>query len=83
MALPDHLVKVTITIHKEDWELTKQMAKQLGIPGAKLVRNLFYTGLDDAKLMKNLGIIKLVSKMRGMHYRMPKQEYKDQLKLPA
>ena len=83
MPLPKHLIQVTITIHREDWEIVKQMGKQLGMPGSRLVRNLFYTGLDDAKLMKNLGVFNLVSKMRGMHFRIPKQEYKDQMDLPA
>jgi predicted DNA-binding protein len=60
-------IKFEIRLSKEEMERIEKVANKLGIPKARLIRNLTLAGLEDAELLEKLGlydIIKLIEKIR-------------------
>jgi predicted DNA-binding protein len=59
--------EVRVRLTKEEMERIEKVANKLGIPKARLIRNLTLAGLEDAELLEKLGFfeaIKLIEKIR-------------------
>jgi predicted DNA-binding protein len=60
-------IKFEIRLNKEEMERIEKVANKLGIPKARLIRNLTLAGLEDAEILEKLGffdVIKLIEKIR-------------------
>lgn len=55
------LVQYTIMLHPDIVKEIKDMAKSADLPPAALARNLVMLGLDDARLLHKVGLIRLLS----------------------
>ena len=59
--------EVRVRLTKEEMKRIEKVANKLGIPKARLIRNLTLAGLEDAELLEKLGlfdVIKLIEKIR-------------------
>jgi len=59
--------EVRVRLTKEEMERIEKVANKLGIPKARLIRNLTLAGLEDAELLEKLGffeIVKLLKKIK-------------------
>jgi len=57
-------VRVTVRFTKEENERVEELAKKMGMPKARLMRNLALGGLDDAEFLQKVGILPLVKNIR-------------------
>ena len=60
-------IKFEVRFSKEEMERIEKVANKLGIPKARLIRNLTLIGLEDAELLDKIGafdLIKLIEKLR-------------------
>jgi predicted DNA-binding protein len=60
-------IKFEIRLSKEEMERIEKVANKLGIPKARLIRNLTLAGLEDAELLEKLGlfeVIKIIEKIK-------------------
>ena len=63
-GLPDDKVSVSVILDKKAVEKIDKLAKLLGLSRSKMVRNLAYVGLDEAKVLKSLGLFHAVVMVR-------------------
>lgn len=56
---------INISIRLSDTEMKEieQIAKELDMPKTKLIRNLALAGLDDAKILSKIGVLKGIKKL--------------------
>jgi hypothetical protein len=52
--------KLTIRLSKSEVTEIEETAKMLNIPKGTLIRNLVMTGVEDAKVLKKIGVIDLI-----------------------
>ena len=60
-------IKFEIRLSKEEMKRIEKVANKLGIPKARLIRNLTLAGLEDAELLEKLGLfeaIKIIEKIK-------------------
>jgi len=60
-------IKFEVRFSKEEMERIEKVANKLGIPKARVIRNLTLVGLEDAELLNKIGafdLIKLIEKLR-------------------
>lgn len=55
-GLPDDKVTISVILEKKAVEEIDKIANKLGLSRSKMVRNLTYMGLDDARLLNKLHI---------------------------
>lgn len=57
--LPEDKVTISVVIDREVKELLENYAKELDLSVSKLTSNLIYSALDDLKILKKTGLIRL------------------------
>ena len=67
MPLPDDKVIISVVIDKDVKEVLEKCAAEIDLSVSKFARNLIYIALDDFKLMKKVGIIKLAKTFRTIY----------------
>ena len=65
MVLSKSKSQLVITIDRVVNEDLERISAKLGISKSKLARNLLYAGLDDAKIMERLGIVRAIGIFGG------------------
>jgi len=59
--------EIRVRLTKEEMKRIEKVANKLGIPKARLTRNLTLAGLEDAELLEKLGlfeVIKIIEKIK-------------------
>ena len=56
-------INISIRLSETEMKEIEKIAKELDMPKTKFIRNLALTGLDDAKLLSKLGILKGAKKL--------------------
>lgn len=64
--LPDDKVTMSVVIDREVKEIIEKAAKELDMSTSQFARNLIYTGLDDYKLLKKIGVVRGVIGFRAL-----------------
>jgi hypothetical protein len=59
-------VQVNFQLNKDVVDLIDAYGKALGLDRSKMVRNLVLTGLDDAKVLKAVGVLDVVGLIRSL-----------------
>lgn len=64
--LPDDKVTISVVIDREVKDQLEHLSKEFDLSVSKLARNLIYTGLDDMKVLKKTGLVRLVLGFRAI-----------------
>ena len=67
-------INITIRLSEKEIQEIEEIAKELNMPKTRLIRNLALAGLDDAKIVKKLGILKGVKKFIDFKERLKNPE---------
>jgi hypothetical protein len=65
MALKQGKRQLVLTIDEPIYQDIVRISDKLGISKSRLAKNLLYAGLDDAKVMDKLGLVKAIGIFRG------------------
>ncbi|BHH85763.1 hypothetical protein [Desulforhopalus sp. 52FAK] len=64
--LPDDKVTISVIVDREVKEQLEKYAKELDLSVSRLSRNLIYMALDDLKVLKKTGLVRLVMGFRAI-----------------
>lgn len=64
--LPEDKVTMSVVIDRDVKELIEKYAKELDISASRFARNLMYVGLDEFKLCKKAGVIRVGLTFRAL-----------------
>jgi len=56
-------VNVTIRFSETEMKEIEAISKEIGIPKTRLIRNITLSGLDEAKVLSKLGVLKGTKKL--------------------
>ena len=59
-------IKFEVRFNKEEMERIEEIAKKLGIPKSRVIRNLTILGLEDAELYNKLGFFDIVNAIKKL-----------------
>lgn len=59
-------IKFEIRFNKEEMERIEEIAKKLGIPKSRVIRNLTILGLEDAEIYNKLGFFDIVNAIKKL-----------------
>ena len=59
-------IKFEVRFNKEEMERIEEIAKKLGIPKSRVIRNLTLLGLEDAELYNKLGFFDIVNAIKKL-----------------
>ena len=65
-GIPEDKVSVSVILDKKAVVEIDRIAKKIGISRSKMVRNLAYMGLDDAKMLNRIGIYDAIVGVRTL-----------------
>lgn len=51
---------------EEENERIEELAKKMGMPKSRLMRNLALGGLDDSEFLQNVGLLPLIKNLRNL-----------------
>ena len=63
-------INISIRFNDKEFEEISKIAKELNLPKTRLIRNLALSGLDDAKLLSKLGVLKGAIKLKDFKERL-------------
>ena len=66
MPLPKDKAIISVVVDKDVKELLDKYAAELDISVSRFARNLIYIGLDDFKLLKKTGLLKIVLSFKNI-----------------
>ena len=75
MALAKGKKQLVITIDEIVYKDLERISKTLKLSKSRLARNLLYAGLDDAKILDKLGLLKAIGLYNGFSQRVTEQGF--------
>ena len=67
-------INISIRLSEKEIKEIEEIAKELDMPKTKFIRNLALTGLDDAKILSKMGILKGAKKLADFKERLKQPE---------
>ncbi len=75
MALAKGKKQLVITIDEVVYDDLENISKTLNLSKSRLARNLLYAGLDDAKILDTLGLLKAIGLYNGFSQRVKEKGF--------
>ncbi len=66
MPVPSDKVTISIVIEKEIKEILEQHAAELDMSVSRFARNCIYVALDDYKILKRIGLVRVALGFRSL-----------------